>query len=199
MRKKSNITKILVFSAVLLALLFTTAFMPTIDASACCTCCKKLKCTNPNATIYVIHQSSDGILLKPQEVYTVKAGYYGPFWPEYFAGYGPGYLAPSSSPPYGTIKAGQSIAVIYYYDKVQALLGTIIVTHLDASNFGILKQDTYKVPAGLYGPYYPETFPGYGPGTLLPGSDLASGTIAPDGLKTIYFVYSKELVDPRYR
>ena len=200
MQNKPFIPRKLVSYLSFIFVLFVIALLPMKEVSACyyyyCypkhSCYTKYKYTDPcaTATIYVVHQTPDGILLKPQEVYTVSPGYYGPYLPQSFPDYGPGYLAPNSAPASGTIKGGQAICITYYYKKNQ--YGTIIVSHIDAATYAFLKQETFKVPVGRYGPYYPESFPGYGPGTLLPGSDLPSGTIYSDGLKTIYFMYSPE-------
>jgi len=189
MRNLRSIPRNLVLLAVFVAVLSVMLLIPAPEASACCWC-PKLKPVDPCATIYVVHQTPEGILLKPQEVHVIKAGCYGPYWAETFSGYGPGVLAPRSSPASGTIKAGQAICITYHYVKNQ--YGTVIVTHMDADTNAILKQTTYKVPKGSYGPYYAESFANYEAGYLRPGSDLPSGTIISDGLKTIYFVYKKK-------
>ena len=69
--------------------------------------------------------------------------------------------------------------------------GTIIVVHKDAVDGTILKQTSYTVNAGNYGPYNAETFAGYGAGTLAPGSAPASGTINVGETKTITYLYPR--------
>jgi hypothetical protein len=163
---------------------------------SCCCCICKPYCppVQPKpqgcATIHVYHQTFDGYALK-SNTYTVNPGYYGPYLAESFPGYGPGTLAPSSSPPSGTIGAGQVIAIIYNYKAIQN--GTVVVLHRDVDTGATLRQDIFYVPAGPYGPYGPIYFPGYGPGVWQPSSDLPQGTIAGLGLKQIVYDYRKEV------
>jgi len=131
-----------------------------------------------------------------EEEYTVPAGSYGPYNPKQFTGYGPGQLAPGSDPASGTIGAGQTKNITYYYGQSctpSCGTGTINVFHVSTSTGATLLQETYSisVPPGTYGPYNPKTFSGYGQGQLAPGSAPASGTIAAGETKNIIYLYSQ--------
>jgi hypothetical protein len=69
--------------------------------------------------------------------------------------------------------------------------GTVNVIHKDASDGTILKQDSYSLNPGNYGPYNAESFPGYGVGVLAPGSAPASGTIGAGEVITIIYEYTR--------
>ncbi len=69
--------------------------------------------------------------------------------------------------------------------------GTVNVIHKDADDGSGLGQASHVLNPGSYGPYGPETFPGYGPGVLAPGSDPPSGTIAAGITKTVTYLYTK--------
>ena len=149
-----------------------------------------VSCCLPKSTIYVWHKDAYTGAVLSSECYLKCCGYYGPYYAKSFYGYGAGYLSPYSAPICGYICKCQTINIIYLYVKVP-VTATIIVQHVDQDTRAVMKSNTYTVYAGSYGPYYPESFPGYGPGYIVPGSAPASGTIEGGQTKTIQFMYRK--------
>jgi hypothetical protein len=129
--------------------------------------------------------------------YTVPAGAYGPYNASSFTGYGTGVLAAGSAPASGTIAAGETRTIIYVYAKTNQPPATITVMQVDDTTWAILKQDTFTLPVGDYGPYNASSFAGYGAGVLAAGSEPASGTIAAGEAKTITYRYTAAtVIDP---
>jgi len=75
---------------------------------------------------------------------------------------------------------------------------TIIIIHRDSADATILKQETHNVNPGYYGPYLPQSFPGYGPGRLSAGSAPASGIINIGEIKIIIYLYDKTRMTVTY-
>ncbi|MCL2287870.1 MAG: InlB B-repeat-containing protein, partial [Candidatus Bathyarchaeota archaeon] len=93
---------------------------------------------------------------------------------------------PNSGIPVGT--TGDVVLTAIWQEIVR--YGTIIITHIDSTDWSVLNTTTRVVPAGSYGPYGPESFPGYNTGTLVPGSAPASGTITANEVKYIIYMYT---------
>jgi uncharacterized repeat protein (TIGR02543 family)/uncharacterized repeat protein (TIGR01451 family) len=66
---------------------------------------------------------------------------------------------------------------------------TIVVLHMDSTNGSLLDSYVHTVSPGPYGPYYPESYPGFGEGTLDSASSPSSGIIAPNETLTIFYRY----------
>lgn len=147
------------------------------------------KCVT-SASIHVQHKDRETGAILRQDTYTVDPGIYGPYNTMNFSGYASGSLAAGSAPGFGTINAGQTISIIYLYSKCPTT-ATIQVVHKDQETGETLKQDTYTVNPGAYGPYNAQTFTGYGAGVLAPGSAPASGTINAGQTITITYLYKK--------
>ena len=139
-------------------------------------------------TVNVKHVYADTNVTFDSETHVVNAGPYGPYPAKNLAGY-TAVLAPGSDPASGYINAGETKNVTWMYSRVQQ--ATINVLHLDLQSFVVLELENHSIPAGNYGPYLPKSFPGYGDGTLFPGSASPSGTIAGGETKTIIYGYNK--------
>jgi len=92
--------------------------------------------------------------------------------PQYFAGQ--------------TINVSSDMDLYAVWNKAE-----IIVVHMDKEIDRSMREDKYVIPAGSYGPYAPDTFPGYGPGRHVPSSALPSGTITAFTTRTIIFEYDR--------
>ena|GEM_PF-1894916 len=114
----------------------------------------------------------------------------------------PTQVASAADSGYSMIAGGDSIFNLPCnctpLDKIRSIIinlftcsATIKVEHRDADNLVILKQESFTIHYGKYGPYLPLTFPNYGPGTLSFGSAPASGTIKARETKTIIYLYTK--------
>jgi len=142
------------------------------------------------ATINVFHRDRDTNALLRQDTHIVNAGLYGPYNADTFAGYGPGSLGTGSVQPSGTISNGQTLSIIYLYQKAPNK-GTVNVIHRDRETNAILREDNYSVDAGNYGPYNAMTFAGYQAGTLAAYSAPATGTVGANQSVTVTYLYSK--------
>jgi uncharacterized repeat protein (TIGR02543 family) len=142
-----------------------------------------------NGTVNVMHKDAVSGAVLSSSTFSVPAGVYGPYGPQNFSGYGTGILAVGSAPASGTITAGETKTITYQYSPMPQT-GTINVIHKDATSGAVLSSDTYTVPAGNYGPYSPQSFSGYGTGSLASGSAPAFGTISAGETKTITYQYS---------
>ena len=67
----------------------------------------------------------------------------------------------------------------------------VTVTHMAQLTGEILKEEQFLVNPGKYGPYAAQTFAGYEPGKLAPGSAAASGTTQAGQTKAIVYLYAK--------
>jgi len=86
--------------------------------------------------------------------------------------------------------AGQTINVSSDMDLYAVWYkAEIIVIHRNSENNQPIREDNHVIPAGTYGPYTPDTFPGYGPGRHVPSSVPVSGTITAFTTRTIIFEY----------
>jgi hypothetical protein len=99
------------------------------------------------ATINVVHKYKlSGDVLK-SDTYIVNPGGYGPYDAMMFTGYGTGVLDTGSYPASGMVSAGQTIEILYLYDKLPTT-ATINVAHKDKVTGDVLKSDTYTVNPG---------------------------------------------------
>ena len=136
-------------------------------------------------TIIVIHLDLANNFMLAFDTYTVEAGYYGPYQPRIFEGYGAGTPLPISDPITGTIDVGQTITIYIGYQRETV---TVNIIHMTPTT--ILWTETFTLPKGSYGPYYPFVFPGYAPGKWNPSSDEPSGaTNAAGTIIDVIFVY----------
>ena len=138
------------------------------------------------ATINVLHLDLQSFMVLELENHSITAGAYGPYLPKSFTGYGDGTLFPGSADPSGTIAGGETKTIIYGYNK---LVNNVVVRH-EATNGTLLREDSYQVPVGLYGPYSADTFPGYYPGNWDSSSAPPVGFVTnPSTVIVIRFVY----------
>ena len=146
------------------------------------------------ATVNVRHLDADTGAVLGSNTFTIPAGNYGYYGPNSYTGYQAGYLAPYSDAPQGTIALGQVKNVTWLYKKAPAAQATVIVRHLDAASGAVLGGNTFTIPAGNYGYYGPNDYPGYQPGVLASYSDPPQGTIGAGELKTVTWLYSRVVV-----
>ena len=145
---------------------------------------------NTTGTVQVAHLDAANGSVLSFESFTVPAGAYGPYPPKVFNGYDNGVLLSYYDAASGTIKAGEVKTIIYQY-SVKRVEGTIQIMHVDLTTNTVLWTETFNLPPGQYGPYYPFVFPGYNAGYVLGNSAPISGTINAGETKTIAFGYTK--------
>ncbi|MDR2957031.1 MAG: DUF6273 domain-containing protein [Coriobacteriales bacterium] len=126
-----------------------------------------------------------------RDSYTVTAGNYGPYPAKTFPGYQPGVLAPYSAPAQGTINAGQTLSIVYYYSPLPTQTATIHVIHADLTEGVVLDLFTYTVAPGIYGPYLQKVYPEYNVVQMPSYSAPAMGTISAGQSITIIYLYYK--------
>ena len=90
---------------------------------------------NHNGTINIVHQDIDtGETLMAENI-TVPAGAYGPYEPEYFAGYDYVGLDPDSAPVEGVIKNKEVISIVFQY-REEVIVPTYTIVYLPGDGTG---------------------------------------------------------------
>ena len=141
--------------------------------------------TRGNASVIVIHLDLANNNMIGMDTLTIPAGDYGPYGPKDFDGYAEGELLPISDPISGEADVGQTVTIYYGYQRA-----TITVNIIHKTPTSILWTETFTLPVGDYGPYYPFVFPGYKPGVWDTSSDEPSGTIEEIGtVVNVVFIY----------
>ena len=141
--------------------------------------------TRGSAAVIVIHLDLANNNMIGMDTHTIPAGEYGPYGPKDFDGYAEGELLSISDPISGEADIGQTVTIYYGYQRA-----TITVNIIHKTPTNILWTETFTLPVGDYGPYYPFVFPGYKPGVWDTSSDEPSGTIDEIGtVINVVFIY----------
>ena len=145
-------------------------------------------------TITVEHRDAEtGELLMESFTEEVEPGEYGPYNSDIFPGYfQSGWLPEDSAPPYGTIEAGETIAITYLYERNWEGKAVIWVTYREAGTNQWLDADRYEIEAGAYGPFEPKEIEGYGVGVWDENTTPVEGIIEADEVLGIAFVCEKD-------
>ena len=155
---------------------------PQIQPSSATAAASYNKLSMPSGYLYGMWLRSPGDSSNTAGSLTNNGGYYG-------ASNGRVFQFQLSSAGYS--EYGLVYPALWVDSSIFYTTGTVVVTHKDSVTGEILRQNTYDVNPGTYGPYNPESFPGYGAGTLAPGSDPASGTIAAGQTRNVTYLYGK--------
>ena len=144
-------------------------------------------------TVTIEHRDADtGELLMESFTEEVEPGEYGPYNSDVFPGYfQSGRLADDSALPYGTIDAGDTVAITYLYEKNWEGKAIVWVTHREAGTNQWLDAERYEIEPGAYGPFEAKDIEGYGPGVWDENTNLMAGAAEADEVLSVTFLYEK--------